>query len=615
MIHTMDCQANITAQDANHPTYKKVDCTLHINANDDNFYGRLIDCSGSFNEFAPNNVDFEYDEITVTVDIATGRRIMFTTTGILPAPLVIDTVYYAIRVDATHIKVATTLANADAEIAIDLTNAGTGTHTVVVLMIITTLLVAACRSLDQGIRLLVTIDGVDVSDALIGGFNIQHNKNKISTCSLNLGDIIYSPRTNSHIDLEKEIVVTAYINQLERKLFTGLLDEPSAENTPKFKVIISGRDYGKLLLDKRMTLISVQDTAVSTKRNDVVKYLAEQAGVTNVDIPEMDPVTIDNSFQHQSIWDMIQKEAMIELYWVKFSEDNIMQLKLDEIKSDLVLYPTPDWSYNEDKFVRLSYKRTRIEFNKIAIMGATAKSRIPTVEDVISNQLSYRKSWSSGTPQDAIEEIDGEIQGDFTIRTVWAGQDFFALRFRTEITWTEADFEFIDYNFTGDNVNLDYKSLNPAGGYLGFVWAIHRTEPAFITPAQAGAILISIQGLKRVTTYETRYDQISARITDPNSIAKYGERDGGSIEYPLIETQEQCAAVGKKIIRSSHKIGVGIFEIPFNPLMRTGETVGLSDKKIGLTQRFLIEGVGHNGTIDDEGKIKVRTVVVGVHYA
>lgn len=49
MIHTMDCQANITAQDANHPTYKKVDCTLHINANDDNFYGRLIDCSGSFN--------------------------------------------------------------------------------------------------------------------------------------------------------------------------------------------------------------------------------------------------------------------------------------------------------------------------------------------------------------------------------------------------------------------------------------------------------------------------------------------------------------------------------------------------------------------------------------
>ncbi|MBA7553163.1 hypothetical protein ES705_45750 [subsurface metagenome] len=330
----------------------------------------------------------------------------------------------------------------------------------------------------------------------------------------------------------------------------------------------------------------------------------------------MDPVTIDNSFQHQSVWDMIQKEVMIELYWVKFSEDNIMQLKLDEIKSDPILYPTPDWSYNEDKFVRLSYGRTRIEFNKIAIMGATAKSRIPTVEDVISTQLSYRKSWPSGIDQyDTTYFLVTDIQGDFTIRTVWAGQDYFALRYRTEITWTEADFEFIDYNFTGDNVILDYKSLNPAGGYLGFVWAIHRTVPGFITPAQAGAILISIQGMKRVTTYETRYDQISARITDPNSIAKYGERDGGSIEYPLIETQEQCAAVGKRIIRNSHKIGIGVFEIPFNPLMKTGETVGLSDKKIGLTQRFLIEGIGHNGTIDDEGKIKVRTVVVGVHYA
>ncbi|MBA7557168.1 hypothetical protein ES705_49906 [subsurface metagenome] len=88
--------------------------------------------------------------------------------------------------------------------------------------------------------------------------------------------------------------------------------------------------------------------------------------------------------------------------------------------------------------------------------------------------------------------------------------------------------------------------------------------------------------MKRVTTYETRYDQISARITDPNSILKYGERDGGSIEYPLIETQEQCAAVGKKIIRNSHKIGIGSFEVPFNPLIQTGQTVSLNDTKIGL---------------------------------
>lgn len=524
MIHTMDCRANITAQDAVYPTYKKVDCDFHINANNDNFYGRLIDCT----------------------------------------------------------------------------------------FVVTHLLAAACRSLDQSIRLIVTIDGFDVSDALIEGFNIQHNKNKISTCAVNLGDVAYSPRINSHIDLEKEIIITAYINRLERKLFTGLLDEPSAENIPKFKVMISARDYGKKLLDKKLTLISVQDAALSTKRNDVVKYLADQAGITNVDIPEMDPVTIDNSFQHQSIWDMIQKEVMIELYWVKFSEDNVMQLKLDEIRSDPVLYPTPDWSYNEDKFVRLSYKKTRIEFNKIAIMGATAKSRIPTIEDV-DTQLSYRKSWPSGTAQFDMLGID--TQGDFIMETIWDGQDYWALYYRTLISWTGVDFEYTGYNFSLDNVfQQSHFYPRPELSKFEIKWGVPRTVPGFTTPAQAGAILINVLGKRRVTTYETRYDQISARITDPNSIAKYGERDGGSIEYPFIETQEQCAAIGKKIIRNSHKIGIGIFEIPFNPLMKTGETVGLSDRKIGLTQRFLIEGVGHNGTFDDEGRIKVRTVVVGVRY-
>ncbi|GAI95667.1 unnamed protein product, partial [marine sediment metagenome] len=35
-----------------------------------------------------------------------------------------------------------------------------------------------------------------------------------------------------------------------------------------------------------------------------------------------------NSFQDQSLWDMIQKEAMVEQYWVKFDEDGNMQLKL-----------------------------------------------------------------------------------------------------------------------------------------------------------------------------------------------------------------------------------------------------------------------------------------------
>ena len=70
------------------------------------------------------------DIITITIDIPTGAEIKFTTTDTLPTPLVVGTTYYAIKVDATHIKVATSLVNANAGIAINLTIVGVGTHTV-----------------------------------------------------------------------------------------------------------------------------------------------------------------------------------------------------------------------------------------------------------------------------------------------------------------------------------------------------------------------------------------------------------------------------------------------------------------------------------------------------
>ena len=44
MLYKINCQADIAAQDATYPTYKGIDCDLHVNANDDNFYGYLIDC-------------------------------------------------------------------------------------------------------------------------------------------------------------------------------------------------------------------------------------------------------------------------------------------------------------------------------------------------------------------------------------------------------------------------------------------------------------------------------------------------------------------------------------------------------------------------------------------
>ena len=88
---------------------------------------------GAFDDaIAVGDVDFANDQITVTIDIPTGEEIKFTTTNTLPDPLVAGTLYYAIRVDATTIKVATTLALAEADTAIVLTDTGLGTHTVTV---------------------------------------------------------------------------------------------------------------------------------------------------------------------------------------------------------------------------------------------------------------------------------------------------------------------------------------------------------------------------------------------------------------------------------------------------------------------------------------------------
>lgn len=71
------------------------------------------------------------DEITVTNNYATGDPVKIRTNGTIPAPLVANTIYYAINVSATVIKLATSSANALANIPIDLTTAGVGTHSIV----------------------------------------------------------------------------------------------------------------------------------------------------------------------------------------------------------------------------------------------------------------------------------------------------------------------------------------------------------------------------------------------------------------------------------------------------------------------------------------------------
>lgn len=69
------------------------------------------------------------DQLAVTALLSVGLRVRLSTTGTLPAPLAPATNYYVIAVSATAVKLATSLANAQAGTAIDITSAGTGTHT------------------------------------------------------------------------------------------------------------------------------------------------------------------------------------------------------------------------------------------------------------------------------------------------------------------------------------------------------------------------------------------------------------------------------------------------------------------------------------------------------
>ena len=73
------------------------------------------------------------DLLTFATDrwFTTGDGVRFTTTGTLPAPLAAGTTYYAIRQPGSKVafKLATSRANARAGTAINITSAGSGTHT------------------------------------------------------------------------------------------------------------------------------------------------------------------------------------------------------------------------------------------------------------------------------------------------------------------------------------------------------------------------------------------------------------------------------------------------------------------------------------------------------
>lgn len=84
----------------------------------------------AFTTFAPADVNTATEEITVTRSFQTGDPVRLKTTGTIPAGLATQTNYYAIRVSATVIKLATTQANAEAGTAVDITSTGSGTHSI-----------------------------------------------------------------------------------------------------------------------------------------------------------------------------------------------------------------------------------------------------------------------------------------------------------------------------------------------------------------------------------------------------------------------------------------------------------------------------------------------------
>lgn len=69
-------------------------------------------------------------ELTVSTSYAPGMQFQLTAGGGLPSPLVAGTTYYAIPVDATHIRVASTYANAIAGVFIVLGSNGTPPNTI-----------------------------------------------------------------------------------------------------------------------------------------------------------------------------------------------------------------------------------------------------------------------------------------------------------------------------------------------------------------------------------------------------------------------------------------------------------------------------------------------------
>jgi len=511
--------------------------------------------------------------------------------------------------------------------------------------------VDACLNTSQGIRVTITVDGEDVSDSLVGNITIAHNLNYISTFSFNLGNPKYSPLVDSHIAVNSVVIITAYINGQVIKMFTGLVDGHPSTYKGGYKLNIYGRDYGKKLLKKTMTLISVQDSADKPYRGSIVKYLAGQAGITNVNVPTGDVVTIDHSFQDQTIWDMVQKECAIEGWYVRFDENGIMKLKTRTIKTSETSYPTADWEYGEDKFIELGLDGTDEGIiNKVIILGAIFEEETITItpadttitppevdvpeSEYTEDSIPVSKSFVLG------ESVTNwsYSSGGYTVTTSYKGPI-------KPSGYIFPKYQSYGFHISGANI-VDVTYSISGGAHIEsqsktgcLIYRDIQSTLTWVFTEKAFSITITIKTKVETAGGDTwiadnlpaevaadtvvstiTYTQVKASVEDAGSIALYGERkpnNEGTLEFPLAETEAQCKRIGENIILDSHRfIEQPDFNVTFNPKLIVGETPELTDKKIGYDEdRYFVEEVIHTIDIDNEGKIKARTRIGCVYYA
>ena len=625
------CFIAVNEQPETQPTYVGADCSMLVDDNDSGaFFGVRVPCTiipfiSSISLGSGGTGYTAGDVLTLVQEGGSGGTVLVNTVdenGVILTVTLLD--------EGTGYSVADGLAvtggtGSDATINIDTISS------------VNTDIADACTNTTQAIRATVTVGGEDVSDSLVGSIRISHSLNQISTFSFSLGDKKYSPLIDANIAINAIVIITAYINGQTFQMFTGLVDDTKTTFSGGYRLTINGRDYGKKLLEKTMTLISVQEAGGRT-RGKIVKYLAGQAGQNSVNIPTGDSVSIDHSFQDQSIWDMIQKECVIEGWYIRHDENAVMNVKTRSLKT------TPDWEYGENKFIQLGLQTSdQGIINKVIILGAIFEEEVITIneidvppyEPVYDEQAhTYGESFSSG------EVVDGwsDEDANFKVTAKYVGYT------------TQPGLPFNphqDYRFTVTKLNNDLTTMDVEYTITGNAFTyrerfqfceLHReTFSIGGMNFQEGAFTITIAIKTKEQTdggkeqYEEEnpneevvstitYTQVKATVTDSNSIALYGERkpnNEGTLEYPLAETEAQCKRIGENIILDSHRfIKQPDFQVPFNPKLIVGQTVKLTDQNIGYDEdNYMAEQVNHEISIDNDGKIKARTKFAGVYYA